>query len=237
MNEKKTLTVKQWDAADKPREKMLLQGKKQLTNAELIAILLRSGIQGKNVLEVAKEILQSANNSLTTLSKMDYSELCTVKGLGDAKITTLMAALELGWRMQGERDGSQPVVLTDSLSIFNLMCPLVVNLDYEEVWAIYLNRQLHIIERHRISAGGMSETTVDLRIIFRHAIACKASVIAVVHNHPSGSLKPSLQDKQLTNNIVAAANLFSIRLLDHVIIALRADGKPDYYSFHDNGLV
>ena len=139
MDKKKSLTVKDWANEDKPREKMLNQGAKQLTNAELIAILLRSGLVGKSVLDVAKEILQSADNSLSTLSRMDYKQLRTVKGLGDAKATTLMAALELGWRLQSEINTDRQLHLPDSTAMFNYMLPTFASLDHEE--PAYLHRR------------------------------------------------------------------------------------------------
>ena len=128
MEEKKHLTVKEWANEDKPREKMILHGKKELTNAELIAILLRSGVTGKSAVDVAKDILYMAGNRLTTLSRLEYSQLASVKGLGTAKATTLLAALELGWRMQGEISDDKELVIKDSTGLFNYMKPLLVDL-------------------------------------------------------------------------------------------------------------
>ena len=235
MEEKNSLTVKDWADEDKPREKLFSQGKKELSNAELIAILLRTGIPGKSVVEVAKEILASAGNRLTVLSQMDYRQLTSIKGMAKAKAASLMAALELGWRMQGEINNDKMLILKDSSALFNYMLPLVADLDHEEFWAIFLNNRNKVLGRQRIALGGQTSTDVDIRILFRSALECKAVSLMVVHNHPSGSLSPSREDKALTQHLAEAGKLLQIRLLDHIIIALNHDGRAAYYSFHDNG--
>lgn len=235
MEEKKSLTVKEWANEDRPREKMLLLGKKELSNAELIAILLRSGIPGKNAVDVAKEVLSLTGNSLTSLSRLDFSHLSAIRGLGTAKATTLLAALELGWRMQGEINNNKSLTINDSNSLFNYMLPLIVDLDHEEFWAIFLSTRNKVIGRQRIAMGGQTETPVDIRILFRNALDAKAVKLSVVHNHPAGSTTPSPIDNKLTKQIFEAGNLLNIKLEEHLIIALTSDGKPDYYSFHDNG--
>lgn len=237
MEPKKTFTLKDWDDEDKPREKLLAQGKKQLTNAELIAILLRSGMAGKNVLEVAKEVLQSADGSLVALSRMDFKQLCSTKSMGAAKATTLIAALELGWRMQSEIGNQHEVVVNDSSVLFTYMLSKLSNIDHEEFWAIYLNNRNKVIERQRIATGGQTETSVDLRILLRGALECKATTIAVAHNHPSGNLAPSRADQTLTARIDEASRLLGIRLMDHIIIAIDPQGKANYFSFHDAGKI
>ena len=237
MKEKNHLTVKEWADEDKPREKMLLHGKKELTNAELIAILLRSGIHGKTAVDVAKEVLSITNNKLTTLSQLEFKRLAGIKGVGTAKAATLLAALELGWRMQGEINRDKELILNDSTDIFNYMSPLLVDLDHEEFWAVYLSVRNKVLARQRIAMGGQTETMVDPRIIFRGALECKAVGVAVLHNHPSGGLRPSEADRKLTKQLVEAGKILQINLKEHIIIALSACGKADYYSFHDNGLI
>ena len=237
MEEKKTLTVKEWASEDRPREKMLLLGKKELSNAELIAILLRSGIQGKNAVDAAKEILRLTDNSLTALSKLEFKQLSSIRGLGTAKAATLLAALELGWRMQGELNSSKSIIIGDSTDLFTYMLPMVVDLDHEEVWAIYLSNSNKVICRQRIALGGQTETSVDPRILFRIALENKAVKLSLVHNHPSGNLHPSTSDKQLTQRILAAGELLNIKLVDHLIIGLNPTGKADYFSFRNNGLI
>lgn len=237
MEEKKYLTVKEWADEDKPREKMLLYGKKELSNAELIAILLRSGLPGKNAVEIAKQILTLSGNRLTTLSQLDFKQLSDVKGLGKAKAATLLAALELGWRMQGEIIHAKELILKDSTDLFNYMSPLLVDLDHEEFWAVYMSIRNKVIARQRIAMGGQTETNVDPRIVFRGALECKAVRVAVIHNHPSGGLLPSKADRQLTHQLIEAGKILQINISEHLIIALSPSGKADYYSFRDNGLV
>lgn len=235
MNQKKSLTVKDWDEADKPREKLLTLGKKALTNAELIAILLRTGVKGSSVVEMAKEVLASAGNRLTTLSRLEASQLTTINGMAKAKAATLMAALELGWRMQGEFSEDNILILNDSKALFNYMSPLVADIDHEEFWAIYLNNAKKVIGRQRIASGGQTSTAVDIRMVFRGALECKAVALMVVHNHPSGSLRPSPEDKHLTQQLSEAGNLLQIKLYEHLIIGLSPTGQVSYYSFHDEG--
>ncbi len=235
MEQKKSLTVKQWADEDKPREKLLSQGKKQLSNVELIAILLRSGMKGKSVVDVAREVLDNAGNSLTTLSRMEYQQLNSIKGMAEAKSTTLMAALELGWRMQGEINSEKKTSINDSNDLFRYLMPRMIDLSHEEFWVVFLNIHNRILGCQRISMGGQVDTPVDLRILFRSALENRAVSIAVAHNHPSGSLKPSTADRRLTKSIAEAGRLLGIRLTEHIIIALGPDSRADYYSFHDNG--
>ena len=237
MDEYFSLTLKEWANEDKPREKMLSKGKKELTNAELIAILLRSGLQGKSAVGMAKEVLTLSGNSLTTLSQMEPSQLSSIKGLGTAKATTLMAALELGWRMQGEISKNKELIISSSTDLFNYMTPLLADLDHEEFWAIYLSNRNKVLGRQRISMGGQTQVSVDMRIVFRGAIECKAVSLMVAHNHPSGSLKASVEDKNLTRNIIEAGKILDIKLLEHLVIGISPSGKADYFSFHDNGLI
>lgn len=235
MNQKKSLTVKDWDDADKPREKLLTLGKKTLTNAELIAILLRTGVKGNSVVDMAKEVLATADNRLTTLSRLDATQLTAINGMAKAKAATLMAALELGWRMQGEFCEDNVLILNDSNALFNYMSPLVADIDHEEFWAIYLNNAKKVIGRQRIASGGQTSTAVDIRMVFRGALDCKAVALMVVHNHPSGSLRPSPEDKHLTQQLSEAGKLLQIKLYEHLIIGLSPTGQVSYYSFHDEG--
>ena len=235
MQEKKSLTVKEWADEDKPREKLLLRGKKELTNAELIAILIRSGVPGKSAVDVAKEVLRLTEGSLVELSRLEHRNLSSIKGLGPAKASTLLAALELGWRMQGEISAGNEIILQDSGTLFSYMMPLLADLDHEEFWAVYLSNRRKVLGRQRISVGGQTDTSVDIRILMRGALECKAVQMAVLHNHPSGSLKPSNEDRLLTKRISEAAKILGIRLVEHMIIAIGANGRPDYYSFFENG--
>ncbi|MBQ9417025.1 MAG: DNA repair protein RadC [Bacteroidales bacterium] len=235
MTAKKSFTIKEWADEDRPREKMISRGPKQLTNAELVAILLRSGMEGKNVMEAAQEVLQASGNSLVELSRMEYKQLRAIKGMGEAKSTTLMAALELGWRMQSEMGSEHEVVISNSDVLFSYMLSTMANLDHEEFWAVYLNNRSKVLHRQRISVGGQTDTIVDLRVLFRGALESKATALAVVHNHPSGQLTPSQADIDLTRRIADAGRLLSIRLVEHLIIAILPSRQSAYYSFHNEG--
>lgn len=237
MDENFYLTVKEWSNEDKPREKMLAKGKKELTNAELLAILLRSGVRGKGAVDMAKEVLQVAGGSLTELSRLEYSQLGKIKGMGEAKATTLMAALELGWRMQGEIASHKELIINDSRDLFSYLSPLLADLDHEEFWAVYLSNRNKVLGRQRITTGGLTGTYVDTRVLFRGALEHKAVAIMVAHNHPSGLLKPSTEDRQLTKQIEQGGNVLQIKLKEHMIIGITSTGQADYYSFQDNGLI
>lgn len=237
MTDKTTLTVKEWDVEDRPREKMLTLGKKQLSNAELIAILIRTGLPGKSAVEVAKEILSSSGNSLTAISRLDFAQLNAIKGMALAKSTTLMAALELGWRMQSEINNDADTVIKDSNDCFKIMVRKLIDLDHEEFWAIYLNNHNKLLSTQRIAMGGQTETPVDLRILFRLALECKAVKLMVAHNHPSGHLNPSREDRALTRRIQEAGELLKITLIDHLVLGIDTNNRATYYSFHDNGLL
>lgn len=237
MYEKTTLTVKEWADEDRPREKMFNHGKKQLTNAELIAILIRTGIPGKSAVDVAKEILTANGNSLTALSRLDFAQLNAFKGMALAKSATLMAALELGWRMQGEINSTKNTVIESSADCFNILVRQLADLDHEEFWAVYLNLKNRMLAIQRIAMGGQVDTPVDLRILFRYALECKAIKIMVAHNHPSGHITPSREDQKLTKCIKDAGNILGISLIDHLIIGIEPSGHVTYYSFHDQGLL
>ena len=237
MEEKKSRPLSERSDEDKPREKMLARGSKSLSKAELIAILLRSGVQGKNAIELAQEILDRVGDSLTALSQMEISHLSRIKGMGTAKATSLMAALELGWRMGGEMVNKRETVIRTSADLHTFLQEHLVNLDYEEFWAVYLNNRNKVLGLHRISMGGQTATPADLRIIFRHALDCKAVAFMVAHNHPSGNLTPSREDRELTRRLADAGKLMEIKLREHLILGIDENGKSSYYSFHDNGLL
>ncbi|MBR1784528.1 MAG: DNA repair protein RadC [Bacteroidales bacterium] len=237
MEAKKTFTVKDWDDGDKPREKLLSRGKKELSNAELLAILIRSGVPGKSAVDTAREILQLAGGSLTDLSRLEHSRLASIKGVGEAKAATILASLEMGWRMLGEIDASREVLVTDSRSLFNYMAPMLADLDHEEFWGVYLSNRHKVLGRQRIAVGGQTDTQVDMRILFRGALESKAVWLAALHNHPSGSLRPSKADIGLTKRIMEAGNILGIKLMEHLIIGIGPSGQASYFSFHDNNLL
>jgi DNA repair protein RadC len=228
--ENSTLTIKQWAEEDRPREKLLLKGKTALSDAELIAILLRTGIVGSSALDIAKTILHKVNGDLNELGKLSVNDLKKMqKGLGDTKSVTLIAALELGRRRQATEVKQKPQFIT-SQHIFNYIYPLLADLKHEEFYILFLNKANRLIGHRHISTGGVDGTVVDVKIVLKHALENLAVSIVAIHNHPSGNLRASEADKQLTRKLKEAANLMDIHLMDHLII-----GDGAYYSFSDSG--
>ena len=223
------LTINNWAEEDRPREKMASMGAEALSNAELLAILIGSGSTKESAVELMKRILADCKNNLNTLGKMSIHELCQYNGIGEAKAITILAASELGKRRQMESPEERPDLGT-ATRIYNHMHPVMQDLDVEEFWALLLNQHYHLIKKVRISHGGITETAVDIRIIMKEAVLANCTVLAVCHNHPSGNLKPSSQDDDLTKDIKRACGLMRIHFLDHVIIT---DGQ--YYSYHESG--
>lgn len=234
--EEKKLPITKWAEEDRPREKMLAQGRKALSNSELIGILLGSGTTKISAIAVAQNLLDESGNSLVTLSKRDISELKKVKGVGDAKAVTIMAALELGSRMWAETKNSAEVFIKDSTSIYNVIAPKINELPYEEFWVMYLSNSHKLLDCKRISIGGITATTVDVRVILKSALEKNSTFIALAHNHPSGSVRPSKEDIALTKKIQEACQIMDIKVLDHVIVGEHfSSGDCNYYSFFDNG--
>lgn len=235
---KRYITLKEWADEDKPREKLLTQGKKQLSNAELLAILIRSGVHGHSALDVAKDIMAEARNNLSEVATMSVSDIMEHhKGIGEAKAITIVAALELGYRLLSEKSNHRDVVVKNSQQLFEFIAPSLADLQEEEFWLMFLNSRNKITDKQRLSHGGLSETTVDLRVVFREALRSGAVAIALAHNHPSGNISPSERDRGLTHNICEAAKLLRINVLDHIIVSLDSNGHPCYYSFFDHGIL
>ena len=223
------LTIANWSADDQPREKLRDKGPQALSNAELLAILIGSGTTGVSAVELMQDVLNGCNNNLNTLGKKTISDMMAYKGIGEAKAITILAACELGKRRQQEQPEERPDLGT-ATRIYNLMHPVLQDLDVEEFWLLLMNQNYRLIKKLRIAHGGISEVSVDIRILMREAVLANATVIAVCHNHPSGSIKPSKADDQLTQSIKRACEIMRLHLLDHVILA---DGQ--YYSYHENG--
>jgi DNA repair protein RadC len=223
------LNINQWAEEDRPREKMEAQGAESLTNAELLAILIGSGSTKESAVELMKRLLSDCKNNLNTLGKMTIHELCLYNGIGKAKAISILAACELGKRRQMENPAERPDLGT-ATRIYNHMHPIMQDLDVEEFWILLLNQHYRLIKKVRISHGGITETAVDIRIIIREAVMVNCTILAVCHNHPTGSLSPSRQDEELTKSIKRACELMHIHFLDHIIVT---DGL--YYSFHEQG--
>ena len=229
--ENKRLTIKEWSVQDRPREKYAKNGAVALSNAELIAILLRTGNESESAVELAKRLLSSSDNSLNTLSGKSLRELSEIKGIGQAKAISLLTAFELGRRIRSEKVELSPHI-QNSMDVVNLMQTKIAYLDHEEFWVIYFNNANYILKTVQISKGGISSTEVDTRIVMQEAVILKATQIILCHNHPSGSVKPSRADMTLTEKISKAAKIMDIALVDHIIIH-----REKYYSFAEEGKI
>ena len=224
------MTIKNWADTDKPREKMIAQGKTALSNAELLAILLGSGSADESAVELSRRILASVNNSLTTLGKQSLQQLQAFKGIGQAKAITILAATEMGRRRTAETPELQPKIEV-AHNVFTLMQPLIGELHHEEFWVLYLNSTNRVIHKARLFSGGITHTTVDVRLLFKTALEQGAIALILVHNHPSGSITPSKEDIELTQRVKTAGDMLDIKLLDHVIVT-----EKEYLSLLDERL-
>lgn len=216
---------------DKPREKAIAHGVKTLTYAELIALALGSGIPGKSVLELSREILKYCENRPARMAQLTIADLCNeFKGIGPAKAVSLLAAIELGMRIHGEQTTGELATIRSGADVNALMGNKLKFIDHEEFWVLMLDRRNRVRTTYRLSSGGSAATVVDLKQLFKYAIQQNLSSLIVVHNHPSGNLRPSTQDDNLTRKIKDGAKLLDINLLDHVIIS-----EEGYYSYVEEG--
>lgn len=232
MSEKQpSFSIKNWSQDDQPREKLLYKGKATLSDAELVAILIGSGSREESAVELCKRILASVDNNLSALGKLSIKQLMEFKGIGEAKAITIVAALELGRRRRGEEALEQKKI-TSSKSVFELMQPIIGELPHEEFWIIYMNNSNKVIQKNQLSKGGITGTLVDVRLALKTAIEVGAVGLILAHNHPSGTLKPSQADKQITQKLKIAGESLDIKVLDHLIITEKA-----YFSFADENLI
>lgn len=230
MSEKKpSFSIKNWSEDDRPREKLLNKGKDALSDAELVAILIGSGSRNESAVDLCKRILSSTENNLSALGKLSIKQLMEFKGIGEAKAITIIAALELGRRRRGE-EALQLKKIESSHSVFELMQPIIGELPHEEFWIVYLNNSNKVIHKNQLSKGGITGTLVDVRLVMKTAIEVGATGLILAHNHPSGTLKPSEADKQITKKLKNAAESLDIKVLDHLIVTEKA-----YFSFADEG--
>jgi DNA repair protein RadC len=225
------LPITSWAEDDRPREKLLTKGRHTLSDAELIAILLGSGSRNESAVALAQRVLNSVGNNLNELGKRSLAELMKFKGIGEAKAITIAAALELGRRRQASGFLERPEVKS-SRDAYLLLAPLINDLSHEEFWMLLLNKACKVLSTEKMSSGGTDATVVDARIVFRKAIEGQATSILVCHNHPSGSLRPSPADVDLTRKLKSAGELLGISLTDHLIIA-----EAGYFSFADEGML
>lgn len=225
------LNIKSWAEEDRPREKLLLKGKAALSDAELLGILIATGIQKMTAVDIAKVILQSVQNDLNQLARLSVKDLAKFKGIGEAKAITIVSALELGRRKKETETSNRPRIRC-SEDAYEVLKPHLSDLSHEEFWIILLNRANDVIKCEKVSSGGVSGTIADPKMIFKIALEHLASGIILAHNHPSGNLNPSQADKDLTQKLKSAGNSLDISVLDHLIFT---DKK--YYSFADQGVM
>lgn len=224
-------SITQWADDDKPREKLILKGKASLSDAELLAILIGSGNRNETAVSLSQRILLHCQNNLGLLSKQSLQQLMTFNGIGEAKAVSIVAALELGRRRRMEEAILLPVIRS-SQDVFDLMQPHIGDLGHEEFWVIFLNNSNKVVHKRRLSMGGITGTIVDIRILFKIALEYESVGIILCHNHPSGKLKASDEDKTLTKNVQSAAEILDINLLDHIIVT-----DQGFLSFAEEELI
>lgn len=224
-----SFSIKQWKEDDRPREKLLAKGRQSLSDAELLAILIGSGSKNESAVALSKRILASTQNNLNELAKLNVDTLKSFKGIGEAKAISIVTALELGRRRRLEAALEHPII-SSSKGAYEIFQPLIGDLHHEEFWVLFLNNSNKVVDALQMSKGGLTGTVVDTRLIFKKALANGATSLILGHNHPSGSLKPSNADKQLTQKIKQAGETLDIKILDHLIVT-----PQNYYSFADDG--
>ncbi len=226
-----SFTIKNWSNDDKPREKLVQKGKAALSDAELIAILIGSGSRKESAVALSKRILASVDNNLNELGKQSLKQLIEFKGIGEAKAVSIIAALEVGRRRRGEK-AQKVTKINSSRDAFELLRPRIGDLGHEEFWILYLNNGNKVLQSVQLSKGGMTGTLVDVRLVMRQALEVGAIALVLAHNHPSGTLKPSQGDREVTQKLKRAAVALDISILDHLIITEKA-----YFSFADEGVL
>lgn len=226
-----SFSIKNWSQDDQPREKLRDKGKSTLSDAELVAIILGSGNRDESAVALSKRILASVDNNLNKLGKRSLKQLMEFKGIGEAKAISIAAAMELGRRRRGE-EALNKHKISSSVSVFELMQPIIGELPHEEFWIVYLNNSNKVIQKNQLSKGGITGTLVDVRLVLKTALEVGAVGLILVHNHPSGTLKPSKADKDLTQKLKIASQSLDIKVLDHLIITEIA-----YFSFADESLL
>lgn len=225
------ITIKSWSEEDRPREKLTLQGRRNLSDAELVAILIGSGSRNESAVDLSKRILHTCENDLNQLGRLSIAELSKFKGIGEAKAITIIAALEIG-RRRKETLIREKVQVSNSIDVYESIVSRFRDLNHEEFWIIVLNRANKIISSHLISKGGQAGTIADPKIIFNIALENHAASLILAHNHPSGNLKPSQADLDLTRKLRSAGRFLDIPILDHLIIT-----DQGFLSFADEGIL
>ena len=223
--------ITNWAEEDRPREKLMAKGPAALSDSELLAILIGSGSTKESAVALMQHILKDCDNNLNTLGKMSLHELMQYKGIGEAKAITIIAACELGKRRQATNAAERPD-MGSAQAVYDYMHPKMQDLDTEEAWVLLMNQRFRLIKAVRLSHGGLSETAVDVRVILREALLCNATVLTLVHNHPSGNARPSGDDDRITQKLKRASEVMRIYMVDHIIMA---DGE--YYGYAGEGKI
>ncbi len=216
---------------DRPREKFLLKGKNALSDAELLAIIMGSGNRTESAVQLGRKILDSVGNNWHNLSLLSITDLTKFNGIGDAKAISIASALEIG-RRRAAQEVPEKVQITNSRDTYKILAPFLADLQTEEFWAVFLNQNNRVIAKSRLSSGGINQSVVDIRILYKTALEHVATGIVVAHNHPSGNLKPSQEDLKITKQIAEAGKILNIQLLDHLILS-----QNSYLSFADENLL
>ena len=226
------MKMKELCSDERPREKLVGKGAGSLSNAELLAIMLRTGTGKSNAVDLAREMLKGAGGTLNSVSAMPLERLCAFNGIGPGKAATVVAAFELGRRAFSEQNSTSNRTVSYPKDVYRMMIPHMKSLDHEECWAVFLNRANVLIDKEMMSSGGLESTVIDCKMIVRRAIEKKASGLILVHNHPSGSAMPGTADIRQTEILKKALATCDISLIDHVVVA-----SDCFYSFADEELV
>jgi DNA repair protein RadC len=231
MSEQTSFPIRSWSEDDRPREKLALKGKAALSDAELIAIVIGSGSRSETAVDLSKRILSGVDNNLNELARLSLAQLTSYKGIGEAKAVTICAAMELA-RRKRQSEARELLKISSSNDVFRLMQPIIGELPHEEFWILYLNNSNKILHKMQLSKGGITGTVVDVRLAFKMALQCSATGVVLCHNHPSGTLKASDADRQITRKMKQAGESLDIKVLDHLIVT-----EEGYVSFSDEGLL
>ncbi len=223
------IPISKWAEEDQPREKLILKGKAALSDAELIGILIGSGNRDLSAVDLAKVIMNAVGNDLNALAKCTVSDLQKFNGIGEAKAIAIISALELGRRRKSTESVEKPI-LRVSHHIYDYMKPMLLDLTHEEFWVIFLNQSSKVIKHECLSAGGISETVIDVRLVMKQGLEVLATSIILVHNHPSGNIKPSHKDYLITQKLKEAGRIMDINVVEHLIFT-----DNGFYSFADKG--
>ena len=225
----KRLPISSWSMEDRPSDKMIELGTSALTDAELLSIIIGSGTHKASAVDIAKHLLADHQNNLHELAKAEFNEICETEGIGTSTACRIMAAMELGKRRQAAQLGDHPDLST-ACRVHQFMQPFCQDLKVEEAHLLLMNQNYRLIKHVKLSQGGITETLMDIRLIMKYAVTNNATILTVVHNHPSDNPRPSRVDDEITKSINNACKVMRIHFCDHVIVC-----SQEYYSYRENG--